>query len=121
MIQGIVGFVLDCRDAQSLADFYVKLLGWEKVFSNDGWTGLKSPQGWTLAFQEIEGYVAPVWPWEPNSQQPQAHMDFQVEDLEAAVMFAIECGATKSDVQYYETSVTMFDPQGHPFCLCTAN
>ncbi len=82
MIQGIVGFVLDCRDDQSLAEFYVKLLGWEKVFSNDGWAGLKSLHGWTLALQEVEGCVALVWPWEPNSQQPQAHMDFQVEDLE---------------------------------------
>jgi len=46
-----------------------------------------------------------------------AHIDFKVKDLDEAVAHAIKCGATKSKVQYYDTSTVMFDPEGHPFCL----
>ena len=50
-----------------------------------------------------------------------AHIDFLVESLDERVgdAHALKCGATKSEVQYYETSATMFDPEGHPFCLST--
>ncbi|WP_264464834.1 VOC family protein [Intestinimonas butyriciproducens] len=48
-----------------------------------------------------------------------AHIDFLVDNLEEAVAHAIECGATKSEMQYFETSTTLFDPEGHPFCLST--
>jgi hypothetical protein len=51
------------KDADALADFYVELLGWEKVLSGNGWAGLRSHQGWILAFQEVEDYIPPVWPW----------------------------------------------------------
>lgn len=45
-----------------------------------------------------------------------AHMDFYVQDLNQAVSHALNCGATKSEVQYFDTSTVMFDPEGHPFC-----
>ena len=31
-----------------------------------------------------------------------AHIDFLVENLDEAVAHALKCGATKSEVQYYE-------------------
>lgn len=119
MIKEIAGFAYDCKNADTLADFYVSLLGWEKVLSGNGWAGLRSPQGWILAFQEVEDYVAPVWPWEVGKQQQMAHIDFLVEDLNAGVEHALRCGAKKSKIQYFETSTVMFDPEGHPFCLST--
>ena len=54
--------------------------------------------------------------WKIISQQ-MAHMDFYVQDLNQAVSHALNCGATKSEVQYFDTSTVMFDPEGHPFCL----
>lgn len=48
-----------------------------------------------------------------------AHIDFLVDDLEKGVLHALECGATKSEIQYFDTSTVMFDPEGHPFCLST--
>lgn len=119
MIQEIAGFAYDCKDANDLADFYVKLLGWEKVLSGNGWAGLRSPQGWIFAFQEVETYIPPVWPWENGQQQQMAHMDFLVANLEEAAAHAIMCGARKSEIQYFDTSVVMFDPEGHPFCFST--
>lgn len=119
MSTSIIGFAFDCKDADALADFYVRLLGWEKTISGNGWAGIQSPQGLMLAFQTIEEYVPPVWPWEEGKQQQMAHIDFKVDHLPQAVEHAIRCGATKSNVQYFETSTVMFDPDGHPFCLST--
>ena len=117
MIQNIAGFCYDCKNADRLADFYVALLGWKKILSGNGWAGLRSPQGWILAFQEIEEYIPPVWPWAEGKQQQMAHMDFIVDDLEATVAHAIACGAQKAPVQYFDTVTVMLDPEGHPFCL----
>ena len=64
-------------------------------------------------------YCRPVWPEQAGKQQKQLHFDFQVDDLEAAVMQAQALGAVKAEEQYGgEHFVTMFDPEGHPFCLC---
>lgn len=117
MITEIAGFTYDCKNAEELAKFYQKLLGWKEYYSGEGWFALRSPQGWVLAFQETEEYVKPVWPWKDGEQQQMAHIDFYVDNLEESVKYAIECGAKKSDVQYFETSTVMFDPEGHPFCL----
>jgi len=45
------------------------------------------------------------------------HLDIATDDLEAAVAFAIECGATQAEFQPQEDVRVMFDPDGHPFCL----
>ena len=119
MIEDIAGFAYDCKNADELADFYVNLLGWGKILSGNGWAGLRSPQGWILAFQEVEEYEPPVWPWEKGKQQQMAHIDFLVEDLDSSVAHALKCGARKSEVQYFDTSTVMFDPEGPPFCLST--
>lgn len=119
MIKSIIGFAYDCKDADTFADFYVKLLGWEKTLSGGGWAGIHSPQGLILAFQTVDEYIPPVWPWKSGKQQQMAHIDFYVENLTEAVEHALNCGARKADMQYYETSTVMLDPEGHPFCLST--
>ena len=119
MVSSIIGFALDCKDADALADFYVQLLGLEKTLSGGGWAGIHTPQGIILAFQTVENYVPPVWPWEDGKQQQMAHIDFKVDDLENAVAHAIRCGATKAKEQFFDTSTVLFDPAGHPFCLST--
>ena len=119
MVREIAGIALDCGDADGLAEFYVRLLGWEKILSGGGWAGLRAPQGWIFAFQQVEEYVPPVWPWEAGRQQQMAHIDFLVDELEEAVSHALACGARKADVQYFDTSDVLFDPEGHPFCLST--
>lgn len=67
----------------------------EKIQSSGGWAALRSPQGWLLAFQEVDGYIPPVWPWKAGEQQPMAHIDFKVKDLDEAVHHALQCGAKK--------------------------
>ena len=119
MLSSIIGITFDCPDANELADFYIKLLGWEKELSSDEWAALRIPDGALLVFQSVPNYVPPVWPWTDGRQQQMAHIDFYVEDLRKAEEHAIKCGAVKSDIQFYESSSVMFDPAGHPFCLST--
>ena len=119
MISGIIGIAFDCSDANELADFYVKMSGWEKEISSEEWAGIRTPQGMLFVFQTVENYIPPVWPWENGKQQQMAHIDFKVDDLLEAEKLALKYGAKKADVQYYGTSTVMIDPAGHPFCLST--
>ena len=117
----IIGTAIDCDDENVLADFYVKMLGWTKTFSGDGFAVISSPEHPSLlVFQAVENYQKPVWPWEKDKQAQMMHFDFYVENLDEAIEHAKKCGATVSDVQFFKgSSVVMFDPAGHPFCLST--
>ncbi len=119
MIKSIIGIAFDCISANDLADFYVKLTGWNKELSSDEWAGLRTPEGILLVFQSVENYVPPVWPWKNGEQQQMAHIDFFVDNLEDAVALALGNGAQKSEIQYFDDSTVLFDPAGHPFCLST--
>ncbi len=46
------------------------------------------------------------------------HFDFQVADLDEAVAEATRLGATVADHQPQANVRVLFDPAGHPFCLC---
>ena len=115
-----INIVVDCSDAGILAEFYSKLLGWEWTHPRaNGWAAITSPEGVVMAFQEVEGYQPPVWPWEEGRQGQMLHLDFYVENLEEAVAYAVRLGARQAEEQYFRTSRTMIDPAGHPFCLDT--
>nr|WP_278246048.1 VOC family protein [Clostridium pasteurianum] len=69
-------------------------------------------------FTVLTSDVKPVWPEEIGKQQKQMHFGFQVDDLLTAVLQAEALGACKAESQFGGNSfVTMFDPEGHPFCL----
>jgi hypothetical protein len=119
MIKSIIGIAFDCVNANELADFYVKLTGWDKEISSDEWAALRTPEGILLVFQTVENYVPPVFPWTDGEQQQMAHIDFLVDNLSEAEELALKSGAKKAKVQYYETSTVMLDPAGHPFCFST--
>ncbi|MGO1948040.1 MAG: VOC family protein [Mycobacteriaceae bacterium] len=117
-------FVLDCPDAAALADFYARLLGWTVVNNEEygDWVDLFPPEGqdlgFTLAFQQIEGFRAPEWP--TGSIPQQAHLDFHVPSIPEAGVLAEEAGAVRHEVQpgSEDTFIVFLDPVGHPFCLC---
>ncbi len=77
------GVTLDCDDPQSLARFYQELTGMTVGFSSDGYVALTGGPGPALGFQRVDHYRAPHW---PDQQIPQQlHLDFAVEDLDAAI------------------------------------
>ena len=74
----------------------------------------------SLNFEFEVEYVPPVWPSEPGKQQIMEHLDIAVENLEEAVAWAVDAGATLADYQPQEGVRVMLDPAGHPFCLFLA-
>lgn len=115
------GVALDAPHARTLADFYVRLLGWRvsKPDEPDAeWVTLAPPEGITyLGFQTSPQYQAPIWPPADGQQQQMMHLDFEVADLQAAVGEAVAAGATMAEYQPQSDVVVMLDPVGHPFCL----
>nr|WP_122013056.1 VOC family protein [Maliibacterium massiliense] len=116
-------FTLDCIDPCALATFYVDLLGWEMPFHDEDWACICPPgtaQGAYpgITFQRNPAYIPPVWPEAPGAQQQMAHLDFAVNDLDAAVQHATACGARIAKEQFSDGWRVMLDPAGHPFCLC---
>lgn len=117
----IAGTVLSTRDVPALARFYEQLLGWPRLMDEDGWVVLRE-EGAThaLSFHEDVEYVPPRWPSVAGEQQMMLHLDIATDDLDAAVAYAIECGATTHPEQPQPDVTVMLDPDGHPFCLFTS-
>lgn len=113
------GCALEAPDPAALASFYSELLGWPISHQESGTTVLATPEGSVyVVFQEATGYTAPVWPPLRGEQRPMMHLDFQVSDLDAAVDEAVTLGAVLAEHQPQESIRVLFDPAGHPFCLC---
>jgi catechol 2,3-dioxygenase-like lactoylglutathione lyase family enzyme len=124
------GPVLDAADVLTLARFYERLLGWEITERegarpgyppNDGWARLRSPAGdQKIEIQWEQHYTPPVWPPAPGEQQMMIHLDILVDDLDAGVAWATAAGARVAAEQPQKPGdhVIMFDPAGHPFCMC---
>lgn len=107
--------VLDCPEPKKLADFYSALLGWS--ISGDGdWYTVRADYGDALHFQQVSDFTPPQWPGQARPQQ--MHLDFTVDDLDAAEAATLALGATKHEYQPGSTFRVFLDPAGHPFCLC---
>lgn len=112
------GIVLDSPDAQELAGFYRRLLGWGASADEPGWVKLINPEGGAgLSFQTEAGYVRPTWPAVAATQQMQVHLDIHVDDLESSGTHAIATGAVLAEFQPQDDVRVYLDPAGHPFCL----
>jgi len=119
-------------DPRDLAAFYSRLLGIPVTASEgprpgfppqDGWAQIRPGAGHggpTLNFEYEAEYAAPVWPSVAGQQQLQTHIDLAVDDLAAAVEWALRSGARIADFQPQDDVRVMLDPIGHPFCLFLA-
>ena len=115
--------MIDCADEEQLCSFYEAMLGWTRgtLF---GRPALTSENGIVFLFHSEEDYIPPVWPEKPGYQQKQMHFDFQVPNVARAVERAVALGARRAETQFGSAEdefVTMFDPAGHPFCLCASS
>ncbi|MFI5954225.1 VOC family protein [Cryptosporangium sp. NPDC051539] len=111
---------LDAPDPGALADFYSAVLGWPVVHRQAEYAMISSgtegaaPIGFGLA----EGYQAPEWSPDAGAGK-RFHLDFSVDDPDAATARCVELGATKPEFQPGGDRWTVvLDPAGHPFCLC---
>ncbi|WP_371552313.1 VOC family protein [Streptomyces sp. NBC_00554] len=113
------GTALEAPDPGALARFYAELLDWSIVHEEPGTAVVAPPQGSVyVVFQQATGYRPPVWPPADGEQRPMMHFDFQVGDLDEAVAEAVAMGASLAPGQPQDNVRVLFDPAGHPFCLC---
>jgi catechol 2,3-dioxygenase-like lactoylglutathione lyase family enzyme len=124
------GVCIDCADAEELAEFYGRLLGWE-ISARDTpatrqggseWIAMLDPAGGVgLSFQAEEWYEPPVWPEQPGAREKMLHFEIAVDDLDAAVADVVTAGGRIAPHQPADRDPAhlrvMLDPAGHPFCL----
>jgi catechol 2,3-dioxygenase-like lactoylglutathione lyase family enzyme len=108
---------------RELAEFYSRLLGWPivDIGPDGGWAQLTPPEGETgptINIEEDLHHARPTWPSRPGRQTATMHLDIGVDDLDAAVAWALDSGATLAEAQPQQHVRVMLDPHGHPFCLC---
>lgn len=119
MIGTLHSFVYDCPDPAGLANFYQAVLEGEVTRDSDGddtWVTLAYPgSGTRLSFQSSPEFQPPVWPGEDG--QLQAHLDVQVQDLDAADKELTRLGARR--IRENPGFWVYLDPAGHPFCTFT--
>ena len=114
----VTGVVLGAPDADELATFYERFLGWKRKWDQPGWVMLAHPgDGPALSFQTEPDHVPPTWPSQPGEQQMQVHLDIEVDDLDDAGSRALAHGAHLADYQPQRDVRVSLDPAGHPFCL----
>lgn len=109
---------LDCPDPHSLAGFYQAVTGGEikRDTASEDWVRLQTGTGADIGFQRDPSYSPPGW---PDGAPQQAHLDFDVPDLEQAERAVLALGAVKASSQPSPAEWRVFlDPAGHPFCLC---
>ncbi|WP_206062009.1 VOC family protein [Nonomuraea basaltis] len=85
-----------------------------------GWAQIRPPEqvnAPTLDFEYERCYARPVWPSVSGRQTATQHLDIKVDDLPAAVDWAVACGAVLAEVQPQDDVRVLLDPDGHPFCL----
>ncbi len=112
---------LDCPDPRALAAFYLQIVGGEinEEVASEEWVRIRLDSGCDLGFQRDPNYEPPEW---PNGMPQQAHLDFDVTDLDRAERDVIALGARKALTQPEPSEWRVFlDPVGHPFCLCRAD
>ena len=117
---------IDCDDADRLAEFYCRLLGWQ-VTARDGrgWVQARDPDGGVgLNFQSEPGYRPPAWPEQRGEPAKMLHFEIMVDDVERGVAHALECGAAQAAWQPPDRDPArlrvMLAPAGHPSGLFSA-
>ena len=108
---------LDCPNPMQLAEFYISIVGGRVIeeSATADWVRVRMPGSVDLGFQLDPNHVAPVWPDGPAQQ---AHLDFDVDDLDRGEAAVIRLGAVKAGTQPSPDEWRVFlDPAGHPFCL----
>jgi catechol 2,3-dioxygenase-like lactoylglutathione lyase family enzyme len=128
----VTSVTIGTSQPSALADFYARLLGLpvtadEPPLPDDpvrgGWAQIRPPApglGPTLNFEYEQHFTPTTWPSVADGQNATQHLDVAVDDLAAAVEWALAQGAVLADVQPQDSVRVLLDPDGHPFCLFEA-
>jgi len=114
----LAAITVDCEDPGPMAAFYQAAADGEFVRedADSAWVKIA---GTLWIFRRVENYVASSWP--SHDVPLQIHMEFYVDDIDAAEEKLTGFGATTAEYQPGRAGglVVMLDPAGHPFCICS--
>ena len=112
MTSTLVEIVVDCADAERLAEFWCAVLGWHVVDRDEGAVEIAGDDGGpTLLFD-----LAP----DAKTGKNRIHLDVQARDgdQEAEVERVTALGATPVDIGQGDVPwVVLADPEGNEFCI----
>lgn len=105
--------VLDCVDADALADFWASALGFRRGSFHPPYVRLVDPgERWpNLLLQQVP---------EPKAGKNRMHVDIQVDDARAEVDRLVSLGASIVDPPHDDggfLTTLLADPQGNEFCV----
>ncbi|MCF2434608.1 VOC family protein [Streptomyces thinghirensis] len=109
--------VLDCAEAEKLAEFYKGLLGAEGTDATANRIEIRSADGFRMAFRRDVNATRRAG---PGPRTPQAHLDFWVDDLDEG---GTRCRRTRWASGGGEgrtrgaRGARLLDPAGHSFTL----
>ena len=111
-----IDVVLDCVDAERLADFWVDALGYRRFGVAGNYRSIVPPDGQSgpkLILQEVP---------EPRIGKNRMHLDLVVGDIRAEAARLEALGAVREAAEAiaeHETEwIVMADPEGNEFCVC---
>lgn len=110
--------IVDCADPGPVAAFWAAACAGEVVRTEDDSVWLEIG-GMTVIFRAVADHRPPTW---PSPDVPlQAHLDWWIDDLDAAEAELLRLGATRAPHQPHRAdgAVILVDPAGHPFCIGT--
>ncbi|MFD8599502.1 VOC family protein [Kitasatospora sp. NPDC059646] len=108
----------DCPDPAELGRFYGDALGLPVLYSSEDFVLIGHQGAPALGFNRVADHRPPSWP--DRSGAKQAHLDFAVDDLDAAQARLVELGAVLPEFQPDpDRWRVLVDPAGHPFCVST--
>lgn len=111
MIVRLEQIVIDSDDPSRLVRFWAGLLGGEPVDREHGWSHVEPPHAIRMSFQPVP---------EGKDVKNRLHLDFEVDDIEAAVVKAVNLGATREGLVHTDEKGSfqvMRDPEGNEFCF----
>jgi predicted enzyme related to lactoylglutathione lyase len=112
-VASISEIVLDCADADRLAEFWMAALGYTMRGRAANYRAL-SGDGPVLVLQQVD---------EPKTGKNRVHFDVEADDIRAEAKRLEALGATihhdRRPVQEHETQwMVLADPEGNEFCVC---
>ena len=106
--------VIDCRDADRLADFWAAVLGGTPERESEEWVAVKMADGsTTVSFQSVP---------EEKVVKNRVHLDVLVEDLDEAAAQCVALGAARISDRCGDSLggfIVLRDPEGNEFCVVT--
>ena len=106
-----IQIVVDCKDAEGLARFWIEALGYSRRGSGGQYVSIAG-DGPKIIFQRVD---------EPKSAKNRIHFDYSAPNIEAEAARLVSLGATRAPEGLIEEFgirwIRMLDPEGNEFCI----